>query len=246
MLSAHVVNPFPPEDRGEVHIITPAQERQILARAQDIRHGDRTLRFWQTYKGLRHFKLAHMGGWKPGAFRLYFAVMMRQGLRPAEARCLRWDELFLDAKVPVMRLRRIIDQEGATVRSLKTNKSMDTVTLAKPSTFRDVWRGACDDLDIAEELRDFRKHADGPCVFGPRLNEHEIFRALKRELADDGLRPYSCRHTLATRMIARGFTLEDVSRVLRNSVAVCEKYYCAGTRVHDAFDVATGRRIQIA
>ena len=95
-------------------------------------------------------------------------------------------------------------------------------------------------------MRERKARATSEWVFGAKLDDVFIFKALQHETGDPCLRPYSCRHTLATRLVARGFTLEQVARVLRNSVAVCERHYVAGTRVHDAFDIATGARVQVS
>lgn len=248
---AYLIDNMPHEEAPEVHIITPYLEQRILDRCHCIGRGDSQLRYPDFRYGRSEMHKATEVGWAKGAFALYFVLMMRQGLRPQEAIRLRWDELDLTSYPCVLRLRRLNDERGVPIRKLKTAKSQDAITLGRAvyKQDRDQWSGICDGLDVAILLRDFQQHARGPWVFGNELgqfpNEYGIWRALKHEMQEPDLRAYSCRHTLATRMAARGFTLEQIARVLRNTVASCEKYYVAGTRTHDAFDVMTGQRVQV-
>jgi integrase len=259
--SAHAMRPLPRAEREEIHVITVEQENVILDRARWVQDGARGLRFPNVRDGREVMTNARQTGWLRGAFSLYVLLMLRCGLRPAEALKLRWDEVFLDANPPVLQLRRRFDEYGRPLRKLKTAKSQDAITIARyvRVEHRDQWSGPAEGYDLVELLRDFRdelKQADayGPWVFGkcePFTGEVEypddafIWRALKYETGDARVKAYSLRHTLGTRLAARGFTAEQVARVLRNTARVCERYYIAGTREHDAFDIRTGQRVQV-
>lgn len=259
--SAHVIRPLPKHEREEIHFLTPEQEKFILDRARWIHEGGRGLRFPDVRNGRETMTNARQTGWVEGAFRLYFLLMMRQGLRPAEAMHLRWDEVFLDADPPLMKLQRIEDDEGKAVRGLKTKKSEDAVTIARcirPEA-RDQWSGPSEGVDLVAELREFKDRQKAECTLGDWVfgkvdqwtneivfpDDSFIWRALKHETNDPNLKAYSCRHTVGTRLSARGFQAEQVSRVLRNTARVCERYYIAGTRLRDAFDINTGQRVQV-
>lgn len=259
--SAHAMRPLPAEEREDVHVITPQQEKVILDRARWVAEGNRGLRYPDNVNGKPVMKNARQTGWVPGAFKLYLLLMLRCGLRPAEALKLRWDEVFLEADPPMLQLRQRHDEYGRPMRKLKTAKSQDAITIARfvRREHRDEWSGPAEGYDLVKELRSFRDEAKregrfGPWVFGrceELTGEVEfpddafIWRALKHETGDTRLKAYSLRHTLATRMAARGFSVEQIARVLRNTTRVCERYYIAGTREHDAFDVHTGKRVQI-
>lgn len=259
--SAHVMRPLPRQERDEIHVITPDQERILLERARWVVEGGRGLRFPALRDGKQVMVNARQTGWRPGAFKLYVLLMLRCGLRPAEALKLRWDELRLQDQPPLIRMRRRYNEYGRPIRKLKTSKSEDAITLARriPPGHRDQWSGVSEGFDLVEELELYQQQerAAGtlnPWVFGqeaPDRSDGEfpddafIWRALKHETGDQKLRAYSCRHTLGTRLAARGFSSEQIARVLRNTPRVCERHYIAGTRELDAFDVHTGQRVQV-
>lgn len=258
--SAHVIRPLPKQERNEVHTITPMQEQFILERSRFIFEGCRGLRFPDKRNGQDVMTQARQTGWERGAFRLYFLLMIRCGLRPAEALHLRWDEVYLDCEPPILKLKRIMSEGGDYVRKLKTAKSEDAITIPRyvRPEHRDRWSGPSEGVDLVKELREFREQLTaagkiGEWVFGRewRPGDFEfpddafIWRGLKHETNDPDLKAYSCRHTVGTRLAARGFSSEQIARVLRNTSRVAERYYIAGTRMRDAFDVATGQRVQV-
>lgn len=259
--SGHAMRPLPAQERDEVHVITPEQEKIILDRARWVVEGGRGLRFPNVRDGRQVMTNARQTGWVPGAFRLYVLLMLRCGLRPAEALNLRWDEVLLEANPPILQLRRRYDEYGRPLRKLKNANAENAVTIARyvRPEHRDEWSGPGEGYDLVKELRSFRDEAKregrfGPWVFG-RCDEFTgevefpddafIWRALKHETSDQKLKAYSLRHTMATRMAARGFTAEQIARVLRNTTRVAERYYIAGTRELDAFDIQTGQRVQV-
>lgn len=250
--SPYIMRPLPTAPREEVHFLTPSQEQSVLDRSRWIYEGSRGLRFPETRNGKPNMHNARQTGWRRGAFRIYFLLMMRQGLRPSETVQLRWDDLFLYSKPAFMRLRPMLNSESGRV--LKTAKSADAITIARAATHSDEWSGPCERIDLLAELRRFAAKANGPWVFGvedpftkqPIFPDDDfIWRALRYELKDEKMRAYSCRHTVGTRMSARGFSAEEIARVLRNSPEVCQRFYIAGTRERDAFDINTARRVQI-
>jgi integrase len=259
--SAHTNRPLPQQDREEVHVVTQEQEDFILKRSRWIYEGSRGLRFPEIVNGKEVLHNACQTGWEKGAFRLYFLLMIRCGLRPDEALHMRWDEIYLESNPPFFKLKRMYDEHDKPLRKLKTAKSEDAVSIARyvrPED-RDEWSGASEGVDLVKEIRDFKDQLRTeqkltPFVFGrldPFVNNYTfptdsfIWRALKYECKDNKLKAYSCRHTVGTRLAARGFSSEQIARVLRNTSRVCERYYIAGTRVHDVFDVSTGQRLQI-
>lgn len=250
--SPYIMRPLPAVPHEEVHFLSPEEEQAILDRSRWIYEGARGLRFPEERKGRQVLTNARQTGWERGAFRLYFLLMMRQGLRPFEAIKLRWDDMSLYSKPAFMRLQPLLNSDSG--RSLKTPKSADAITIARAATTLDEWSGPCEKIDLLAELRRFATNAHGPWVFGTEdpftkqvvfPDDDFIWRALRYELKDKKLRAYSCRHTVGTRMSARGFSAEEIARVLRNSPRVCERFYIAGTRERDAFDINTARRVQI-
>ena len=149
-----------------------------------------------------------------GPYRLhaYVVLLLTTGIRPEEARALRWDHLDLEAStVAVWRS----DRAGGDT---KTSKSRRTLKLARIAVDALRERKAA---QAAERLKAGALWHDDGLVFttsiGTMLEQHNIRREFRKITKAAGLGtdwvPRELRHTFVSIMSAGGVPVEEIARV---------------------------------
>ncbi len=156
-----------------------------------------------------------------------FFFMARTGVRPSEARSVKWEDL--DPKTPTIRINRTFgfkDHEGAP----KTRRSRRVVDLSPQLVeFLKRHRVAQAEAKLAHGWRELPVYlfpADG----GQRLERRGFERAFRRTLVKASLAvhysPKSLRHSYASILLSEGVNVLYVSRQLGHaSTAITEKHY---------------------
>ena len=148
-----------------------------------------------------------------GPYRLQaYVVLLTTGIRPEEARALRWDHLDLDAgTVAVLRW----DRAGGDT---KTPRSRRTLKLPEIALAALKERMAA---QVADRLKAGEVWQDGGLVFttstGTMLDQHNIRREFRQITKAVGLGedwvPRELRHTFVSIMSAGGVPVEEIARV---------------------------------
>jgi hypothetical protein len=139
----------------------------------------------------------------------YLTVALALGLRPGEARALRWDDVDLDGPHPNVRVRSAF-RRAAGGEGLAEPKARSKPTVPLPeectSMLRDHKRG-----QQKERLAAGEDWQEGGFVFtttsGCPLSESTVSRWFTRLRSDVGIehgRLYDCRHTAASLLLAQG------------------------------------------
>jgi len=180
--------------RGKAGTVSKAERRKI--RPMSLKERDRFLAV------ARKTSLAAL-----------FELLIKTGLRPSEAYALRIDDL--DFRASTLRVERAL---GLTSRDLKTTKTAETriVDLSPELATR-----------LREHVVALREHAlrngwgEPSWLFPSRSNtplEHNnVAKVFKRVLKDAKLpsfRPYDCRHTYASQLLAQGVPISYVAAQL--------------------------------
>jgi len=154
------------------------------------------------------------GGAVPRPYRLhaYVVLLLTTGMRPEEARALRWDHLDLDAgTVAIWRS----DRAGGDT---KTSRSRRTLKLPKVAVAALQERKGA---QAADHLKAGQAWKDTGLVFttslGTKLDQDNIRRDFRRITKAAGLGedwvPRELRHTLVSIMSAGGVPVEEIARV---------------------------------
>jgi integrase len=155
---------------------------------------------------------ASRGGGAPRPFRLhaYVVLLLTTGMRPEEARALRWDHLDLDAgTVSIWRS----DRAGGDT---KTSRSRRTLKLPAIAVAALRQRG---EAQAAEKLRAGEAWVDTGLVFttalGTKLDQDNIRRDFRRITKEAGLGedwvPRELRHTFVSILSAGGVPVEEIA-----------------------------------
>jgi integrase len=151
-------------------------------------------------------------GGAPHPLHAYVVLLLTTGLRPEEARALRWDHVDLDAgTVAVWRS----DRAGGDT---KTPKSRRTLRLAQIAVDALRQRKAA---QAADRLKAGELWHDTGLVFtttiGTMLDQHNIRRGFRQITRAAGLGdewvPRELRHTFVSIMSAGGVPVEEIARV---------------------------------
>ena len=149
---------------------------------------------------------------KPYGLHAYVVLLLTTGIRPEEARALRWDHLDLDAgTVAVWRSDRV---GGDT----KTPKSRRTLKL--PQVAVDALKER-KTAQAAARLKAGELWHGGDLVFttgiGTMMTQHNIRREFRKITSAAGLGtawvPRELRHTFVSIMSAGGVPVEEIARV---------------------------------
>jgi integrase len=149
---------------------------------------------------------------KPSRLRAYVVLLLTTGIRPEEARALRWDHLDLDAgTVAVWRS----DRAGGDTKTPKSRR-----TLKLPRIAVDALRER-KTAQAAAQLKAGKLWHDGGLVFttsiGTMMSQSNIRREFRRITAAAGLgttwAPRELRHTFVSIMSAGGVPVEEIARV---------------------------------
>jgi integrase len=150
--------------------------------------------------------------------RAYIVLSVMTGIRPEEARALRWDHVALDADVPHVMVWRSVRQHGDT----KTTKSRRTLALPPAAV-------------EALKAHQIRQAADREAaagiweetglVFtstkGTELDAHNVRREFRRLVKAAGLEgawsPRELRHTFVSLMSEGGVPVEEIARLAGHS-----------------------------
>jgi len=154
------------------------------------------------------------GGADVGPYRLhaYVVLLLMTGIRPEEARALRWDHVDLDAgTVAIWRS----DRAGGDTKTARSRRTLKLPELAL-SALRE--RRAA---QAAEQLRAGELWQDSGLVFtttiGTMLDQHNIRREFRQITKAAGLGedwvPRELRHTFVSIMSAGGVPVEEIARV---------------------------------
>jgi integrase len=149
---------------------------------------------------------------KPYRLHAYVVLLLMTGIRPEEARALRWDHL--DLKAGMVAIWRPNRAGGDT----ETNRSRRTLKLPEiaPSALRERKVAQATDRLEAGELSQ-----DNGLVFttmtGTMLDQHNIRREFRQitkaaDLGEDWV-PRELRHTFVSIMSAGGVLVEEIARV---------------------------------
>jgi integrase len=152
----------------------------------------------------------------------YLTVALALGLRPGEARALRWDDIDLDGPYPNVRIRAAF-RRTAGGHGLAEPKARSRRTVALPeectSSLREHQR-----RQQKERLAAGEDWQDGGFVFttttGHTLSESAVarwFARLRSEVGIDHGRLYDCRHTAASLLLAQGVHPRVIMDVLGHS-----------------------------
>jgi integrase len=162
----------------------------------------------------------------PGYLPIFF-FMARTGVRPSEARSVKWEDL--DAKTPTVRINRTFgfkDHEGTP----KTRRSRRAVDLS-PQLVEALKRHRLDQAaaKLAHGWPELPAYLFTTST-GQRLGRRDFERAFQRVLGKAGLpthySPKSLRHTYASILLSEGASPLYVSRQLgHTSTAITERVY---------------------
>jgi integrase len=192
-VAALVRPPAGHEGRPSKALSVEQAQRLLRAAASDLSAGDRAAR-------------------APYPLHAYVVLLLTTGLRPEEARALRWDHVDLEAgTVAVWRS----DRAGGDT---KTPKSRRTLRLARIAVDALSQRKA---VQAADRLRAGELwHASGlvfTTTVGTMLDQHNIRRGFRQitkaaGLGDDWV-PRELRHTFVSIMSAGGVPVEEIARL---------------------------------
>ncbi|MGO9081234.1 MAG: site-specific integrase [Streptosporangiaceae bacterium] len=148
----------------------------------------------------------------PHRLHAYVVLLLTTGIRPEEARALRWDHVDLEAgTVAVWRS----DRAGGDT---KTPRSRRTLKLAQIAVDALREREA---VQAADRVRAGERWQDSGLVFttalGTMLDQHNIRRGFRQITQAAGLGtdwvPRELRHTFVSIMSAGGVPVEEIARV---------------------------------
>jgi integrase len=154
------------------------------------------------------------GGPDAGPYRLfaYVVLLLMTGIRPEEARALRWDHVDLDAgTVAIWRS----DRAGGDTKTARSRRTLKLPEIAL-SALRERRAAQVEDRLRAGEL-----WQDSDLVFtttiGTMLDQHNIRREFRQITKVAGLGedwvPRELRHTFVSIMSAGGVPVEEIARV---------------------------------
>src|SRR5215469_1305980 len=150
---------------------------------------------------------------RPYSLHAYVVLLLTTGMRPEEARALRWDHVDLDAEtVAVWRS----DRAGGDTKTAKSRRTLKLSAMALAALRERKAVQAADRLKAGELWQ------DTGLVFttsvGTMLDQHNIRRQFRLITAAAGLGedwvPRELRHTFVSIMSAGGVPVEEIARVV--------------------------------
>jgi integrase len=208
------------------HLLTIAHKRDLIGTAPDVE----CLRIEPPKFDFLDFGEAkRLIGACVGAWRTFFLVALRTGMRRGEMLALRWQDVDLvNGRI--------------TVRQNFVRGKTGTPKSGKP---REIPLGD----DVLDALK-AHHHARGPLVFctaeGHRLTPGKIVRALasacKRAELERVIGPHVCRHTFASHLVMRGVPMRVVQELMGHASIVMTMRYAhlAPTVARDAVRLLDG------
>ncbi len=162
----------------------------------------------------------------PAEFRLYVTFMATVGVRPGEAKELRYGDILNGQRVRVSRAVKRTKGQTSTVGNTKTG--VERVVCVPPALL--------DAVKVEVEARYKRTPPPNALLFASGNNRHinpatfnRAWAAAKKDALPDwlhGLRAYDLRHTAASMLINRGASVLAVSRQLGHAdAAITLKVY---------------------
>jgi len=148
----------------------------------------------------------------------YIVLSLTTGIRPEEARALRWDHVNLDADVPHVMVWRSVRRHG----DVKTERSRRTLALPAPAVEAlRAHRNAQDaDRDSAGGIWDETGLVFTTTV-GTELDSHNVRREFRKICKAAGLEgswsPRELRHTFVSLMSESGVPIEEIARLAGHS-----------------------------
>jgi integrase len=159
-------------------------------------------------------KRANRGGGAPRPFRLhaYVVLLLTTGMRPEEARALRWDHLDLDAGT--MSIWRS-DRAGGDTKTSRSRRTLKMPAIAVAA------RRERSKVQAAEKLKAGDAWVNTGLVFttalGTKLDQDNIRRDFRRITQEAGLGedwvPRELRHTFVSILSAGGVPVEEIARM---------------------------------
>jgi integrase len=149
---------------------------------------------------------------RPYRLHAYVVLLLTTGIRPEEARALRWDHLDLDAGIVAVWRS---DRAGGDTKTPKSRR-----TLKLPKIAVDALRDR-KSAQAAARLKAGKQWHDGDLVFttsiGTMMSQSNIRREFRRITTAAGLGttwvPRELRHTFVSIMSASGVPVEEIARV---------------------------------
>lgn len=161
----------------------------------------------------------------PPEFRVLVAVAVFAGLRRGELLELRWKDIYLDAVMPYIRVRRAIDiDKGAyIIKETKGNACRSVPCFPDLLPLLHEHRPACFDLDDLVFVEQPARTASG------HLRERVIWETVDAAAQAAGIRrhvhPHLLRHTFASLALQRGAPLAVVQEWLGHAnISTTERY----------------------
>ncbi len=147
-------------------------------------------------------------------------VGLTRGLRPGEILGLRWQDLDLDAPMPVMRIRQAIKRENNELRLGEPKTTQSKRALVIPEVAVTALRSHRR-VQNEERLRNGDVWHDNDLVFcteiGTLIDPSNFRREFKKLTLAAGLgkwAPYEMRHSAASLLVAMGVQIEQVADLL--------------------------------
>jgi len=142
----------------------------------------------------------------------YVVLLLTTGLRPEEARALRWDHVDLDARtVAVWRS----DRAGGDTKTPKSRRTLRLAQIAVDALRQRKAAQAAERLKVGELWRD--TGLVFTTTIGTMLDQHNIRRGFRQITRAAGLGdewvPRELRHTFVSIMSAGGVPVEEIARV---------------------------------
>jgi integrase len=177
-------------------------------------------------RALSHDELAALLSVAKGSRLVLIDLSARNGLRPAEARALRWVDV--DLEVGVLTVSGQLDRQNRLTKP-KTKKStrslqLDEVTISRLRVWQEEQavqleraRNAWEDLDIVATT-----------ARGNPVDRHSFAKSLKRLCAEIGIEPispYELRHTAITMQADSGHSSWEIADWAGTSEAMISEVY---------------------
>jgi integrase len=148
----------------------------------------------------------------PDRLHAYVVLLLMTGIRPEEARALRWDHLDLDAgTVAIWRS----DRAGGDTKTARSRRTLKLPELALSALRERKAAQAADRLKAGELWQD--RGLVFTTTIGTMLDQHNIRREFRQITKAAGLGedwvPRELRHTFVSIMSAGGVPVEEIARV---------------------------------
>jgi integrase len=169
-------------------------------------------------------------GGDPHRLHTYVVLLLTTGLRPEEARALRWDHVDLEAgTVAVWRS----DRAGGDTKTLKSRRTLRLAQIAVAALRQRKAAQAADRLKAGELWQD--TGLAFTTTIGTMLEQHNIRRGFRQitkaaALGEDWV-PRELRHTFVSTSSADGVPVEEIARFAgHQQTSTTELVYCRELR----------------